>query len=105
MDDRQVAQSPVDRYSLELALFGTGEPLRVERILDEYCRREVGAPIKSVLFHRIGVASVHGAELTDGRQAVVKAHRPVLAWRLEGVQQVQSPLARQGFPSPRPLVG
>ena len=97
--------STPESNDLELALFGTSEPASVKRLLDEYCRRNVGSRLKSVIFHRIGVASVHGVELTDGRQVIVKVHRPLFAGRLEAVQQVQAHLVQQGFPSPRPLAG
>jgi hypothetical protein len=104
MDDTEMAELRA-RKSLELALFGTTEQPIIERLLDEYCRSEVGARIESVIFHRKSVASVHGVELVDGRQVVVKVNRPVFAGRLEAVQRVQAHLARQGFPSPRPLAG
>src|SRR6266550_6656860 len=102
---KHMAEPPTAPNSLELELFGTGKPPRVERLLDDYCRRELGEGIRSVIFHRVGVASVHGVELTDGRKAVVKVHRPVFAGRLQAVQQVQVHLAGQGFPCPQPLAG
>ncbi len=105
MDEPEMAELPASRNTLDLALFGTGDQRMMARIVDEYCRRELGARIQSVMFHRTSCASVHGVQLADGRRAVVKVHQPVFAGRLEAVQRVQAHLHGQGFPSPRPLAG
>ena len=68
-----------------------------------WCARSLGAPMTRVLFRTGHLAQVTGAELADGRHAVIKIrpHEP----RIAGCTAVQAHLAAAGFPCPAPLAG
>jgi len=68
-----------------------------------WCARSLGAPMTRALFRTGHLAQVTGAELADGRHAVIKIrpHEP----RIAGCTAVQAHLAAAGFPCPAPLAG
>jgi hypothetical protein len=87
-------------------IFGTGDPERIAAIVDRFCARTLGSPIDRYEFFASGVLSVHGVRLSDGQRVVIKAARRSFdAGFLAAVQTVQSHLAANGFPCPRPELG
>lgn len=91
---------------MESAVFGTGDPQVVGELVEDWCRRALGAGIARPIFYAVSVGSVVGAELEDGRRVVVKVHQH--RWSppfLSAVSRVQLHLADAGFPCPRPLLG
>jgi phosphotransferase family enzyme len=88
------------------SVFGSVESGAIAQALDRFCRDQLGAQANSCLFVAAGVGVVVGAELADGRQVVVKAHRPgVTARYLAAVQTAQRHMATSGLPAPLPLAG
>ena len=72
----------------------------------EWCRDAFGLEVVDPLFFASSVGCVHGVELADGRQVVVKAFQPNFgAGYLRAVQDLQTALADAGLPAPRPLIG
>lgn len=75
-------------------------------LADEFLRREVGAGIAAPRFYVASTGCVLGAELDDGRRAVLKVHQPITAASvLAAIQRVQRHLHVRGFPAPVPLAG
>jgi Phosphotransferase enzyme family len=75
-------------------------------LVDAFCRRRLGAGVKTYEFHAESVASVHGVTLDDGRRVVVKVYRDDAdTEHLAAVQAVQTGLAAAGFPAPEPVLG
>ncbi len=71
--------------------------------VSDWCAAALGAPLDRVLFRTGHLALVLGADLADGRQAVIKV-RPAEP-RITGCVAVQAHLAAAGFPCPAPLAG
>src|SRR6266567_4400587 len=71
--------------------------------LSGWCARSLGAPMTRAIFRAGHLTQVTGAELADGRHAVVKVrpHGP----RIAGCAAVRAHLAAGGFPCPAPLAG
>jgi Ser/Thr protein kinase RdoA (MazF antagonist) len=91
---------------LERLLFGSTEPDRIAEAVDAWCRAHLGAAIDHYRFFEASSGSVHGVALTDGREVVVKGHRPaVAATYLRAVAVVQKALADAAYPAPQPLAG
>lgn len=87
-------------------MFGTEDPEAIGELVQDWCRRVLGAGIALPLFYVASVGSVIGAELEDGRRVVVKVHQR--RWShdfLAAVSRVQLRLAGSGFPCPRPILG
>jgi phosphotransferase family enzyme len=72
-----------------------------DALLADWCRRHLGAPVDRVLFRSGFLSQVIGVELSGGLRAVVKARS--FQPRIAGCVQVQTALARAGFPCPEPL--
>jgi hypothetical protein len=89
---------------LETVLLDTVDPASIVRLVDGFCRDQLGDPLERLLFYRRGVGAVFGVALADDRRAVIKVHRPeLIPVGLEGVRTVQRRLAEAGLPAPMPL--
>ncbi|MEM8747902.1 MAG: hypothetical protein AAGF91_14470 [Actinomycetota bacterium] len=101
----ELVRASIERFGSETekAVFSTTDPDELAEVLIHHAGSHVAA-VDRATFYRVGVGVVVGLRLVDGRSVVVKAHR----WnasiaRLGEVQRVQSHLADQGLPAPRPL--
>ena len=65
---------------LERIAFGTNDPDAIADAVDAWCLEHLGAAIDHYLFFDSSSGSVHGLHLTDGRDVVVKVHRPGLTF-------------------------
>lgn len=91
---------------IEDEIFGGHEPERIAEALDRFCGETLQASPVACRFYEASVGCVAGLELSDGRNVVVKAHRPHSdRAQLGAAHVVQATLAARGFPCPRPLVG
>jgi Ser/Thr protein kinase RdoA (MazF antagonist) len=85
-------------------VFPDPTPEAIGALVDEWCRRVLGAEPADAEFFSASVGSVYGLRLADGRRVVVKVHPPRARPRyLEAMQAVQRSLAEAGFPAPMPL--
>jgi hypothetical protein len=92
------------RNPLEEAIFGTGDPVAIAEQIGSFLGSTIGT-VADAHFYLLGVGVVAGVRLSDGRDAVLKVHRyNVSEARLSAIHSVQSELADQGLPAPRPLV-
>jgi Ser/Thr protein kinase RdoA (MazF antagonist) len=90
---------------LERAVFGTDDPDALAAAVDRWCRAHLGAAIARYRFFDSSSGSVHGVQLDDGREVVVKVHRPGLGRAyLDALYDVQATLVANGCAGPRPLV-
>jgi hypothetical protein len=82
---------------VELAVFGTDDPLAIARAIDDLCRRELGSGVAEGLWHQSSIGAVSGVRLGDGRRVVIKGHQPErrIEW-LREVVRVQAHLASHG---------
>ena len=91
---------------LERLTFGTTEPDAIAAAIDAWCATNLGAGIEQYHFFDSSSGSVHGVRLRDGRDVVVKVHRPDLTLAyLDAISTVQRAFAEHGLPAPRPLTG
>ena len=72
-----------------------------QALLGQWCSRQLGDGLLSVLFRSGHLSEVVGVQLVSGRRVVIKA-RPY-EMRLVGCLSVQRHLAGAGFPCPEPL--
>ncbi|MET1001686.1 MAG: phosphotransferase [Acidimicrobiia bacterium] len=94
-----------DDLPLERAVFGTADPDALAAAVDAWCVEHLGAGIARYHFFDSSSGSVHGVALTNGRDVVVKVHRPALPFSyLATMFHVQGALVEHGIPGPRPLV-
>jgi hypothetical protein len=71
--------------------------------LESFCSSELGSGVEDQEFVAVGVGTVFGLRLRDGRR-VVKLHRAGTdPARLRAALAVQRHLSEHGFPCPRPL--
>jgi hypothetical protein len=92
--------------ALERLAFGSSDPDVIGLAVDAWCRTHLGAGIVRYHFFDSSSGSVHGVALTDGRDVVVKVHRPGLSRAFLGtVADVQAAFVAHGVPGPRPLAG
>src|SRR6266487_1423611 len=61
---------------VDLAIFGTAEPVAIARAIDVFCREQMGAGVVEYLFCQSSIGSVHGVVLDGGGRVVVKAQQP-----------------------------
>lgn len=95
-----------DTPYVELAIYGFADARAIAKEINDFCRREVGAPVADALFYQSSVGAVAGVSLDDGRQVVVKAHQP--DWsraRLEGIARLQNHIASRTGLAPMALAG
>jgi hypothetical protein len=95
-----------DTPFVELAIFETGDPVRIAEAVNAFCIAHLASTIAGILFYESSQGAVFGLLLDDGRRVVIKASQPdrPLAF-LRNVYSVQRCLARHGYPCPRPLLG
>lgn len=89
----------------ESRYFGTNDPVRILKLCDAFCIRELGSEICEELFHATSVSSVWGFRLGDGQEIVLKVRCDGSPKHLQAVQAVQRFVRASGFPCPEPLVG
>ena len=76
------------------------------RELESFCLSELGSHLQEEEFVAVGVGTVFGLRLRDGRRVVVKLYRAgTNSARLSEALAVQRHLAERGFPAPLPLTG
>lgn len=76
------------------------------RELGSFCSSELGSDLEEEEFVAVGVGTVFGLRLRDGRRVVVKLYRTGTGpARVAAAQNVQRHLAERGFPAPLPLSG
>jgi hypothetical protein len=91
---------------VELAIFGTAEPVAIARTIDAFCREQMGAGVMQYLFCQSSIGSVHGVVLDGGRRVVVKAQQPDKSLAvLREVARTQMYLAERGIYAPAVLAG
>jgi Ser/Thr protein kinase RdoA (MazF antagonist) len=91
---------------LERLAFGTTEPDAIAAAVDAWCAANLGSGIGRYQFFDSSSGSVHGVGLADGRDVVVKVHRPDLTPAYLGaITRVQRTLGEHGIPAPVPLTG
>lgn len=91
---------------VEQSIFGTADPALIAASVNTFCATELGAPIDEGLFYESSQGVVFGLRLQDRRQVVLKGHPPKQPLTfLQAVHEVQSHLAAQGYPCPRPILG
>ena len=87
-------------------VFGIGDGNAIEEAIDRFCSEHLGRAVTADEFFDIGVGSVHGVRLEDGRRVLVKARRRQTSREhLAAAQGIQRQLVERGFPCPTPLVG
>lgn len=97
---------PDDGPTVELAIFGTGDPEHIASWYGRLCEEVLGSPIVHAISYIGSVGCVAGIELGDGRTLAVKAYQE--RWRLDLlalVSAAQGRLAGAGFPCPMPELG
>jgi len=101
----RLAEWGTSALPLERAVFGTEEPDALAAGVDTWCREHLQASIARYHFFDSSSGSVHGVLLDDGRDVVVKVHRPGCSRvYLDAVHEAQLALLAYGWPAPRPLV-
>jgi Ser/Thr protein kinase RdoA (MazF antagonist) len=91
---------------LERLAFGTTDPDAVARAIDAWCGAHLDSRIVRYHFFDSSSGSVHGVALADGRDVVVKVHRPGLTREfLTAVAEIQAAFVTHGVPAPQPLAG
>jgi hypothetical protein len=89
--------------AVERIILGTGEADEVASLIEDFDSARCGS-IGDAVFYRPGVGIVAGLRLSDEAEVVVKIHRwNVSIARLSAVHKVQTFLADEGLPVPRPL--
>ena len=90
----------------ERAVLGAVAVEQVRQTLDRYLQRHAGAGLDEVLFRAGRIDAVWAVRIRDGRDVVVKAHRPPvdLVGRRAAVQ-AQRLLLAAGFPCPEQISG
>jgi Ser/Thr protein kinase RdoA (MazF antagonist) len=90
---------------LEQLVFGSTDPDTIATAVDAWCGEHLGSAIAHYRFFDSSSGSVHGVSLEDGRDVVVKVHRPGLTFAyLSAISATQTALVDHGIPGPRPLV-
>ncbi len=85
------------------AVFGTADPGAIARLVSAFCAAALNAAVAGALFVATSVGSVHGLVLSDGRSIVLKV-RLADAGEIAAMQSVQSHLAAEGLPVPKPIL-
>lgn len=91
---------------VELAIFGTAEPVRISRLLAEFCHSTMHSPPAHFLFYQSSVGTVVGLQLDDGQRIVVKAHQPLVTHHhLTEVVRLRAMVASRLGLAPKVLAG
>lgn len=90
----------------ERAVLGVDSAEQVLELFEAYARHRLGQAITAVAFRAGRIDAVWGVALSDGREVVIKAHRPpVDLAAVAAAVQAQQVLGQGGFPCPTPLSG
>lgn len=94
-----------DTPFVEPVVFGTTDPEQIARLIDRFCKGELGAAIADYLFYESSIGAVCGLRLLDGRRIVLKVHQPSRSLDfLSAVVRTQRYLVNQGYPCPMPIL-
>lgn len=78
----------------------------LRRLLDDYAQRRLGSSVAAVIFRSGRIDAVWGVRLADGREVVIKVHRPPVDLIVRSASvDVQRRLVAAGFPCPTPISG
>ena len=92
--------------AVEEAVFGACVVDEIRARLDSYLTDRLGAGIAEVVLRSGRIDAVWGVRLDDGRQVVVKAHRPPVDLGMRAATvTAQQALVAAVFPCPEPLSG
>lgn len=92
--------------STERALVGDPGLGGLRRLFDDYARRRLGSSVAAVIFRSGRIDAVWGVRLDDGREVVIKIHRPPVDLTVRAASvDVQRRLVAAGFPCPTPISG
>ena len=58
---------------VEQTVFGTADPGRIARMMDDFCFGHLQGHIRGTLFDQSSVGCTHGVELADGLRVVMQA--------------------------------
>ena len=95
-----------DNPAFTRSILSTADPEEIAARLHVFCEEQLRSRLKEVFFCELSVGAAFGLRLHDGRQVLVKAHKPDRSAQfLEAVHRVQGHLFERGFPCPRPLAG
>lgn len=102
-----IDSDPANRTTdTERAVHGTESVVELQAFLSAYAADRLGSPIAEVRFRAGRIDAVWGVELEDGREVVVKGHRPPAhLGTIAAARDAQRVLAAAGFPCPEPLSG
>ncbi|MCX6464285.1 MAG: phosphotransferase, partial [Pseudonocardiales bacterium] len=96
--------SPPAPSGLERALFGGAGTAEIDRWVAGAVREALGVAVIAVLFRAGRIDAVYGVRLADGRDAVVKVHRPPAdPEALAATGKVLDLLASADYPCPQLL--
>jgi hypothetical protein len=97
---------PTRPSGLERVFFGTATGPDIDAWVAAAAAGLLGAPDAAVRFRAGRIDAVYGLGLPDGREVVLKLHRPPADLpALGAVAEVLDHLAATGYPCPRPLAG
>ena len=102
-----------DSPFVELDCFGTENSGQIVSVMNEFCRTHLCSGIRGYFFYRASIGSVHGLQLEDGRDLVIKvrpprATNPNLSFdstSLGAICSVMNWLADRGYPCPKIILG
>lgn len=106
MESGRGAETSEQISDTERAVHGAVTLLELRTFLAGWARGRLGSAVADVRFRAGRIDAVWGVELQDGREVVIKAHRPPVD--LEATRatvDAQRALAAAGFPCPVPLAG
>src|SRR4051794_27825891 len=91
---------------LERAFFGSLGAAEVDEWVAAMVRERLAVDVAEVVFRSGRIDAVYGLLLADGREIVVKIHRPpVDVSGLEATREALRHLASSGYPCPEPVDG
>jgi hypothetical protein len=102
-----------DSPFVELDCFGTADAAHIVDVVGEFCRVHLGSGIRGYYFYRASIGSVHGIQLEDGRDLIIKVRpppdtNPGLSFdrtSLGVICSVMNWLADRGYPRPKIILG
>lgn len=92
-----------DHSVLVEQMCGTADGVDVLALIERWCGDELGSPVAHVGWAAASSGLVVAVDLVDGRELVVKLRPASQRTRIEESRLLQSVLADDGFPAPRPV--